>query len=590
MTTINIDKRSVPAKSRNNRIYTTNGIALSSNSVNSNTLTSGLFLKKDSSFNNYIWDLPMVDSSGGLLFNYDSSSDTIKFNKTITSVGDVIAYAVGDVSTSVFDGLSALLPLYKPSSTSLSLLYDPSSFSIDASLGLTFIGTAGGGGTTDWNDITSMPNFAIVSSTGSYNDLIDKPTIYSTIASLTDVASYFTGTKALTASVADQANAVTWNNVAFKPIFATVATSGSYTDLTNKPTIYTTIAAMSDVTTYFSGTRAKAAIDASTVTSVAWSKVTSTPTTLSGYGINNGVTNNTSETIGGVKTFSSTIVGNISGNAGTATTAGTVTTAAQPAITSLGVLTSLQVDQIYINANGINSTGGTNLVLTPYSGMSTIIDGITSVNVNSTETFKVYDDNANGLEIGIAATAGSFHASSAIGDVVARRIGTLSGKRLIIGSTYTKSSSATGIIQIQAHTTNDGTGLFVHNNGTVSIGSATAPGSTETLKVTGNILATAEITAYSDRRLKKEVYPTDDVLDKIQRVRVVDYKMIGGDDRKKTGVIAQELYDVFPQFVNGSNDEYYSVNYQQLAVMSIKAIQELTAKVEMLENKLNEIK
>ena len=43
--------------------------------------------------------------------------------------------------------------------------------------------------------------------------------------------------KAASASVADSANAVAWGNVTSKPSFATVATSGSYNDLTNKPSI-----------------------------------------------------------------------------------------------------------------------------------------------------------------------------------------------------------------------------------------------------------------------------------------------------------------------------------------------------------------
>lgn len=43
--------------------------------------------------------------------------------------------------------------------------------------------------------------------------------------------------KAASATVAESANSVAWGNVTSKPSFATVATSGSYNDLTNKPTI-----------------------------------------------------------------------------------------------------------------------------------------------------------------------------------------------------------------------------------------------------------------------------------------------------------------------------------------------------------------
>ena len=72
-----------------------------------------------------------------------------------------------------------------------------------------------------WGDVTGKPTFATVATTGSYDDLEDKPTI-----------------------PAAQVNA-DWNAVSGvarilnKPTLATVATSGSYNDLSNKPTIPT---------------------------------------------------------------------------------------------------------------------------------------------------------------------------------------------------------------------------------------------------------------------------------------------------------------------------------------------------------------
>ena len=38
-------------------------------------------------------------------------------------------------------------------------------------------GKGGGSGSTDWDDITNKPNFATVATSGSYDDLDDKPTI-----------------------------------------------------------------------------------------------------------------------------------------------------------------------------------------------------------------------------------------------------------------------------------------------------------------------------------------------------------------------------------------------------------------------------
>ena len=64
---------------------------------------------------------------------------------------------------------------------------------------------------TEWNDIGNKPNFATVATSGSYNDLTDKPVI----PEAPDLTPY--------AKTAD---------------LSTVATSGSYEDLTNKPNLF----------------------------------------------------------------------------------------------------------------------------------------------------------------------------------------------------------------------------------------------------------------------------------------------------------------------------------------------------------------
>jgi|10_taG_2_1085330.scaffolds.fasta_scaffold00695_9 hypothetical protein len=62
-------------------------------------------------------------------------------------------------------------------------------------------------------------------------------------------------------------------------------------------------------------------------------------------------------------------------NQDTTGTAATVTTAAQPAITSLGDLTALQVDNININGNTISTDAGTDLNITPLAGQQIVLDG-----------------------------------------------------------------------------------------------------------------------------------------------------------------------------------------------------------------------
>ena len=139
--------------------------------------------------------------------------------------------------------------------------------------------SATGGGVADsvaWENVTGKPAFATVATSGSYNDLKDKPSIPSAytlpIASTDTLGGIkvgggltINGAGVLSATGGGVADSVdienvaglnsswlallqaaptryvttdpTWAQVSGKPTFATVATSGSYDDLTDKPTI-----------------------------------------------------------------------------------------------------------------------------------------------------------------------------------------------------------------------------------------------------------------------------------------------------------------------------------------------------------------
>jgi len=107
------------------------------------------------------------------------------------------------------------------------------------------------------------------------------------------------------------------------------------------------------------------------------------------------------------------------------------------------------------------------------------------------------------------------------------------------------------------------------------------------LRVAGSIVTSDDVTAYSDARLKHDVTPTGDLIEKVKKIRVVNYKLNGDkNERPRTGIIAQDLLDIFPQFVHGSHDDYYSINYGQMTAVCIKAIQELSDRVDKLEKML----
>jgi hypothetical protein len=103
-----------------------------------------------------------------------------------------------------------------------------------------------------------------------------------------------------------------------------------------------------------------------------------------------------------------------------------------------------------------------------------------------------------------------------------------------------------------------------------------------------NLIASGNITAYSDIRLKENIEVIPNALDKVQQLRGVTYNR--SDDPNKprhSGVIAQEVMKVLPEVVTGTEDTQYSVAYGNMVGLLIEAIKELNNKIEILEEKLN---
>ena len=85
--------------------------------------------------------------------------------------------------------------------------------------------TTKGGIKIDGSTIT-ISGSTISVGTIPYSSITDTPTIPTTLSQLTNNTGFITNVS------------LTWSNVSGKPNFATVATSGNYTDLTNKPTLF----------------------------------------------------------------------------------------------------------------------------------------------------------------------------------------------------------------------------------------------------------------------------------------------------------------------------------------------------------------
>ena len=101
----------------------------------------------------------------------------------------------------------------------------------------------------------------------------------------------------------------------------------------------------------------------------------------------------------------------------------------------------------------------------------------------------------------------------------------------------------------------------------------------------GNVTVEGTFTESSSIRLKENITPLDPALDKVNQLEAVSYNKIGADDRE-VGLIAEDVAELFPEVVTYNEEgQPQGIQYQRLSVILLKAVQELTERVNKLENK-----
>ena len=93
----------------------------------------------------------------------------------------------------------------------------------------------------------------------------------------------------------------------------------------------------------------------------------------------------------------------------------------------------------------------------------------------------------------------------------------------------------------------------------------------------------------SDETLKIFMGDVENALEKANKIPTkYFYWKDRYDGPRELGTSAQKVQEVFPEIVSG--DEKLSVDYSKLAIVALAAVKELTAKVEDLQNQLDELK
>ena len=120
--------------------------------------------------------------------------------------------------------------------------------------------------------------------------------------------------------------------------------------------------------------------------------------------------------------------------------------------------------------------------------------------------------------------------------------------------------------------------------GTVQIGES---GTSVGLRVYGDVNIDGQVQASggffdtSDARVKTNVKELD--ASKADKVRLVEFDRTDVEHHGY-GVIAQELEKVYPEMVNTDSEGFKSVNYNELAMVKIKYLEDKVARLEALES------
>lgn len=102
----------------------------------------------------------------------------------------------------------------------------------------------------------------------------------------------------------------------------------------------------------------------------------------------------------------------------------------------------------------------------------------------------------------------------------------------------------------------------------------------------GNINISGTLTQSSDKRLKKDIRTIENALEKTTKMRGVSYtwKTDMTNQDPQIGVVAQELEEIYPEFVQTDDNGMKSVNYAQMTAVLIEAVKELNTEVQELKS------
>lgn len=393
------------------------------------------------------------------------------------------------------------------------------------------------------------------------------------------------------------AASVAWSAITGKPSFATVATSGSYNDLSNKPTIPTSLPTPNSLTFTGATTGTWNGSAAKTVNIPTYSNASTSSAGLMSTSDKSKLNGIASGAEVNQNAFSNVVVGSTTIAADSKTDTLTLTAGSNITLTP-----NATNDSITISASGSsyslplasNSTrGGIKLSSstqggTP-NGITTTSGRTYAVQINSSEQAVVnvpWTDTNTTYSEATTSTSGLMSSSDKT------KLNSLASNMIKSRNSYVQCNMSDDNIDVYAPGCNVTvqsdiflvTSPQVEFNENVSImnGSLNLVSGNITTQ-SGSISSTGGFFDISDARAKTNVKEID--ASKADKVKLVEFDRTDVEHHGY-GVIAQELEKVYPEMVNTDDEGFKSVNYNELAMVKIKYLEDKVARLEALVGRL----
>ena len=393
------------------------------------------------------------------------------------------------------------------------------------------------------------------------------------------------------------AASVAWSAITGKPSFATVATSGSYNDLSNKPTIPTSLPTPNSLTFTGATTGTWNGSAAKTVNIPTYSNASTSSDGLMSASDKSKLNGIASGAEVNQNAFSNVVVGSTTIAADSKTDTLTLTAGSNITLTP-----NATNDSITISASGSSyslplasnrTRGGIKLSSstqggTP-NGITTTSGRTYAVQVNSSEQAVVnvpWTDTNTTYSEATTSTSGLMSSSDKT------KLNGLSSNMIKSRNSYVQCNMSNDNIDVYAPGCNVTvqsdiflvTSSQAEFNENVSImnGSLNLVSGDITTQ-SGSISSTGGFFDISDARVKTNVKEID--ASDADKVKLVEFDRTD-KEHHGYGVIAQELEKVYPEMVNTDDEGFKSVNYNELAMVKIKYLEDKVARLEALVGRL----